>query len=127
MIMCSEVQSIPNFREKFHNKISKFCIHGNFLNLLCSYLNCRTLAVKVSHYISNYFQLSSGVPKGSHLGPLILIMFIKNFPPIFDNAIIILLFADDASKLSTITSRNSLILYCMLRGIFKVFFTLLRG
>lgn len=44
------------------NKIFSFGIRGTFFNWLGSYLNCRTQAVKVSHYISNYFQVISGVP-----------------------------------------------------------------
>lgn len=37
------------------NKISSFGIHGTLFNWLWSYIHCRTQAVKVSHYISNYF------------------------------------------------------------------------
>jgi hypothetical protein len=69
-----------------------------------SYLNCRTQAVKVSHYISNSFQVSSGVPQGSHLGPLLFLIFINDLPSIFDESVDILLFADDAKIFSKITS-----------------------
>jgi len=46
----------------------------------------------------------SGVPQGSHLGPLLFILFINDLPTVLDSSVNILLFADDAKLFSPIES-----------------------
>lgn len=88
-------------------KLKSFGIDGNFLKWLYSYLTNRTQAVKISFHSSQNFQVSSGVPQGSHLGPLLFLIFIDDLPHyILDNSNIahILLFADDAKIFCKINS-----------------------
>lgn len=44
------------------------------------------------------------MPQGSHLGPLLFILFINDLPSIFDSSVEVLLFADDAKILSIVRS-----------------------
>ncbi|KAF0767643.1 putative RNA-directed DNA polymerase [Aphis craccivora] len=54
------------------------------------------LAVKLLSVVSTDFIVHSRVLQRSHLGPLLFILFINDFPSIFNSPINVLLFADDA-------------------------------
>uniref|UniRef100_A0A2S2NJ55 Putative RNA-directed DNA polymerase n=1 Tax=Schizaphis graminum TaxID=13262 RepID=A0A2S2NJ55_SCHGA len=85
-------------------KLFNIGFNGNFLDWIESYLTCRTQAVKLSLFTSNYFSVCSGVPQGSHLGPLLFILFINDLPTVLDSSVNILLFADDAKLFSPVES-----------------------
>ena len=85
-------------------KLFNIGFNGNFLDWIESYLTCLTQAVKLSLFTSNYFSVCSGVPQGSHLGPLLFILFINDLPTVLDSSVNILLFADDAKLFSPVES-----------------------
>lgn len=65
-------------------------------NLVCwinSYLSGRFQYVKLSGHESRKFAVKSGVPQGSHLGPLLFILFMDDVTKIFKS--MELLYADD--------------------------------
>lgn len=75
-------------------KLSKLNCDIIPLNWLMSYLSNRKMYVKIDDTSSDCFLASSGVPQGSHLGPLLFILFINDVVDCFEYADCIL-FADD--------------------------------
>ena len=65
-----------------------------------SYLSGRRQTVKIGNFLSKIIHVTSGVPQGSHLGPLLFNVFINDIHECFTSSLF-LLFADDL-KLSCI-------------------------
>ena len=80
-------------------KLYGYGVRGRLLKWICSFLNGRSQQVKVSNSLSRKVTVSSGVPQGSVLGPLLFIVFINDLPDVLP--CIAKLFADD-TKLANI-------------------------
>ena len=74
-----------------------FGIGGNLLRFLVSYLTNREQCVKVESCLSSWASISSGVPQGSILGPLLFLVFINDLPAGVSS---FYLFGDDGKALN---------------------------
>jgi hypothetical protein len=81
-------------------------INGDLLRWLNSYLQNRTLIVRLSRCISRPFHATSGVPQGSHLGPLLFLLFINDLSWLIGDRVDISIFADDLKIFRKVENLN---------------------
>lgn len=90
-------------------KLDEYGITGNALNWIGSYLSGRRLQVRINEHVSDEYFATSGVPQGSHLGPILFNIFVNDIGRNFQSDY--LLYADDLKIFRMITSiRDSHIL-----------------
>ena len=101
-----------DFRKAFdtvsHQRLLKklYCygIRGNLLNWVKDFLLNRYQYVTINYTNSSKVPVTSGVPQGSVLGPVLFIYFINDLPDVCNSSIKI--FADDTKVYLPITSLN---------------------
>ena len=81
-------------------KLENMGVSGCFLQVLVDYLTNRKHYVRIGNCSSTKLKLTSGVPQGSILGPVLFCFFITDFPNEFRNSYT-LLFADDLKFVTT--------------------------
>lgn len=111
--MRGQVDSIyTDFRKAFDKvnhsllcqKLSWYGIHGNLLRWVQSYLMNRSQLVTIKGFKSTPVPIKSGVPQGSHLGPLFFIIFINDLTSRLKCPC--LLYADDLKVFSNINEMD---------------------
>ena len=83
------------------NKLSFYGITGGFLQLIKTYLQDRYQRVVLNNNyfvsVSDWGEITHGVPQGSILFPLLFLLYINDLPHSINKNNKIVLFADDAS------------------------------
>lgn len=79
-------------------------IKGSLLRWMESYLRNRTQIVKIRNARSKKVHGTSGVPQGSHLGPLLFLLFVNDVHWYLDPDVCLALFADDCKLFFKIVS-----------------------
>jgi Reverse transcriptase (RNA-dependent DNA polymerase) len=82
-------------------KLHAYGIMSRVHKWIKSYLNGRMQMIKIGDSISKPIQVWSGVPQGSHLGPLLFLLFINDIIETFEN-VRALLYADDMKLFSVV-------------------------
>ena len=85
-------------------KLQAYGIGGQLYNWLCNYFTGRKQRVVLNDESSSWTSVTSGVPQGSVLGPLLFNIFINDLPSIVQSPLV--LFADDAKVFHTIQSED---------------------
>ena len=85
-------------------KLSKHGFHGSMHNWFNSYLTGRVQRVALDGHNSEWLEVTSGVPQGSILGPLLFIHFINDLLEQVHPPTEMALYADDSKLYRVITS-----------------------
>lgn len=88
-------------------KLELYGVDGNLIKWLGSYLHGRSQRIRLQSCTSREFYVGSGVPQGSHLGPLLFTIFINDLCHQLKSSRF-LLYADDLKLYQRIDSRDDM-------------------
>lgn len=91
---------------KLISKLSSIGIQGNILKWITNFLSNRKQRVMVNGVCSEWSNVTSGIPQGSVLGPIMFTIFINDLPISLNSSVKI--FADDTKIYNSIENRDVL-------------------
>jgi hypothetical protein len=95
--------------KKLINKLRNFGCGGSLLKWFSSYLTGRRQRVTVLGATSNSLPISSGVPQGSILGPVLFLLYVNDLPDSVTTSKVAM-FADDTKLFSAIKCQSDAVL-----------------
>ena len=90
-------------------KLDMIGLPSYLINWLRSYLTDRSQRVKFNNTVSNPITVTSGVPQGSHIGPILFLIYINDLTSVIKSSKI-LMFADDVKLYNSFNSQNGSVL-----------------
>jgi hypothetical protein len=87
-------------------KLQHAGVSGMLLKIIESFLRGRSQCVVIDGISSNAVNITSGVPQGSVLGPLLFLIYINDLADVFPENVVSKYFADDAKLYTEIESGN---------------------
>lgn len=85
------------------NKLTRLGIHGDLFRWIKSYISNRSQVISINGVLSKIINTTSGVPQGSHLGPLLFNIYINDIGSCFQHSKF-LMYADDMKIYKTVRS-----------------------
>ena len=101
--------------QRLLHKLTYYGISPQALNWVQSFLTNRTQQVLLAGNMSSPINVTSGVPQGSVLGPILFLIYINDLPDYIQNNSTVKLFADDTIIYHPITNQQDSI-KCPPRG-----------
>ena len=88
------------------HKIEKYGITENILGWIESFLSDRTQCVVINGTKSDCAAVTSGIPQGSVLGPILFVIYINDLPEVVNKDSYVYLFADDTKVFREVKSED---------------------
>ena len=95
--------------KRLAHKVEKYGITGNIIGWIKSFLSERTQRVIIKSAESNPAPVTSGIPQGSVLGPILFVLYINDMPEVIDKDSFLYLFADDTKVFRQIQSEEDIV------------------
>src|SRR6476469_5645957 len=73
---------------KLLHKLSCLGVSGPLLKIIASFLNCRSQGVVVNGILLKSLSVTSGVPLGTVLGPILFIIYVNDLSSVFPKTIV---------------------------------------